>query len=153
MSINQGTKRQLFDKCESYVADKIAAAQKGMQDAQNAANNETKSSVGDKYETGRAMMHLEKNKYAIQLGEAIQLKQQLSEINPTKTCDIVENSSLVKTNKGNFFIAISLGKVELQKEKYYVISLASPLGKALHKAKKGDFITFRNMKYQILELI
>ena len=107
MPINQDIKQQLFEKCEAYVAQKVATAQKGMQDAQSAANNETKSSVGDKYETGRAMMHLEKNKYAIQLGEAIQLKQQLSEISPTKKCEIVENSSLIKTNKGNFFIAIS----------------------------------------------
>ena len=153
MPINQDIKQQLFQKCETYVAQKIAAAQKGMQDAQNAANNETKSSVGDKYETGRAMMHLEKNKYAIQLGEAIQLKQQLSEINPVKICKIVENSSLIKTNKGNFFIAISLGKVEIKAQKYYVISLASPLGKALHKARKGDNVAFRNTKYQILELV
>lgn len=153
MPINESIKQQLFDKCEAYVAQKIATAQKGMQDAQDAANNETKSSVGDKYETGRAMMHLEKNKYAIQLGEAIQLKQQLSTINPTKNCEIVENSSLIKTNKGNFFIAISLGKVELENEKYYVISLASPLGKALHQAKKGDKVAFRNIQYQILDLI
>ena len=153
MPINESIKQQLFDKCEAYVAQKIATAQKGMQDAQHAANNETKSSVGDKYETGRAMMHLEKNKYAIQLGEAIQLKQQLSTINPTKNCEIVENSSLIKTNKGNFFIAISLGKVELENEKYYIISLASPLGKALHQAKKGDKVAFRNMQYQILDLI
>ena len=153
MPINQDIKQQLFKECEAYVAQKIAAAQKGMQDAQRAANNETKSSVGDKYETGRAMMHLEKNKYAIQLGEAIQLKQQLSEISPTMKCEIVENSSLIKTNKGNFFIAISLGKVEVENEKYYVVSLVSPLGKALYQSKKGDSIPFRNMKYQILDLI
>lgn len=153
MPFNQNIKQQLFQQCEAYVAQKIATAKKGMQDAQNAANNETKSSVGDKYETGRAMMHLEKNKYAIQLGEAIQLKQQLSEINPNKNGEIVENSSLIKTNKGNFFIAISLGKVELDAEKYFVISLASPLGKALYQAKKGDTVPFRNMKYQILDLI
>ncbi len=153
MPINQSIKQQLFQQCEAYVAQKIAAAQKGMQDAQNAANNETKSSVGDKYETGRAMMHLEKNKYAIQLGEAIQLKQQLSEITPTKHCEVVENSSLIKTNKGNFYIAISLGKVALEGEKYYVVSLASPLGKALYQSKKGDSVAFRNIKYQILELV
>lgn len=153
MSINLQIKQRLFEECVKYVQLKIEAAQKGMNDAQSAANNETKSSVGDKYETGRAMMHLEKNKFALQLSEALQLKQQLNQIQQDKTSTQVEQGSLIKTNKGIFLIAISIGKVQLESQSYFVISLASPIGKALYKAKKGDIVPFRKTKYQILDIV
>lgn len=153
MSINLQIKQRLFEECVKYVQLKIEAAQKGMNDAQSAANNETKSSVGDKYETGRAMMHLEKNKFALQLSEALQLKQQLNQIQQDKTSTQVEQGSLIKTNKGIFLIAISIGKVQLDGQSYFVISLASPVGKALYKTKKGEIVSFRKTKYQILDIV
>jgi hypothetical protein len=153
MTINISIKEQLFHVCQTLIGEKIALAQKGMQDAQSAANNETKSSVGDKYETGRAMMHLEKNKYALQLSEALQLQQQISSIRADKVCEAVEQGALVATDKGVFFVAASLGKVELAKDKYFVISLASPAGQALRGAKVGDAVHFRNIRYSVLELV
>ena len=153
MSINLQIKQALFQACEKHIQQKIETAQKGMNDVQSAANNETKSSVGDKYETGRAMMHLEKNKFAIQLSEALQLKQQLAQIQQDKICIQVEQGSLIKTNKGYFFIAVSIGKMILSQQAYFVISLASPIGKVFHHTKKGDNISFRKTTYQILEIV
>ena len=78
-------KKLLHEKCEEYIAKRIATAQNAMDEAQRAANEETKSSAGDKFETGRAMMHLEKQKNAFQLGEALKVQQQLSKVNPNKS--------------------------------------------------------------------
>lgn len=153
MTNYQAIKQQLFEACKTYVNQRIAMAQKGIQDAQNAANDETKSSVGDKYETGRAMMHLEKDKYALQLSEALQLQQQLSTINISEAKPNIGQSSLVKTDKGIFFIAISIGKVVLENDTFFAISLAAPLGKAFYQKKKGDAVHFRGSVYQILSVI
>ena len=53
-----------------------------MNDAQRSANEEGKSSAGDKYETGRAMMQIERDKAANQLEEALKLKRILDQIQP-----------------------------------------------------------------------
>ena len=43
------------------IKQRIAAATLAIENAQSAANAEEKSSAGDKYETSRAMSHLEKD--------------------------------------------------------------------------------------------
>ena len=54
------TKAKLYDSCLKLVDERVAHIEDAMRNAQASANEETKSSAGDKYETGRAMMHLEK---------------------------------------------------------------------------------------------
>ena len=55
-------KQTLIEQCEEFVQQKIDVSEKLMNEAQDSANNETKSSAGDKFETGRAMMHAERDK-------------------------------------------------------------------------------------------
>ena len=52
----------LYELCCTYADSRIRVAQEAIQQAQQAANMEEKSTAGDKYETGRAMAHLEKEK-------------------------------------------------------------------------------------------
>ena len=70
-------KTQLYDACLSAVQLRIDNAQQAMKAAQESRDNETKSSVGDKYETGRAMMQGAQERNKVQLIAAMQLKQQL----------------------------------------------------------------------------
>ena len=90
--------------------------------AQQSANNETKSSAGDKYETGRAMMHLEKERLARQMIEVAKLRKPLEMINPEKIESTVALGSIVTTENRNYFLSVSLGEVELEEEKYFCIS-------------------------------
>src|SRR5882757_8326661 len=53
----------------AIIGLRIAAAKEAIEQAQQAANQEEKSSAGDKYETGRAMGHLQKDMHARQLAE------------------------------------------------------------------------------------
>jgi hypothetical protein len=78
-------RKELFDLCCAYAEARIRVAKEAMQQAQQAANAEEKSTAGDKYETGRAMAHLEKEKAAAQLFEANKLKEVLHKINPEIT--------------------------------------------------------------------
>ena len=63
--------------------------------AQEAANDDTKSTAGDKHETGRAMMHLEREKGEMQLIEAEKLKSFLDRVDISKTYQTVQTGSLV----------------------------------------------------------
>lgn len=48
-------KEQLLDHCNSYIGLKLETIRHAIANAQESANDDTKSSAGDKHETGRAM--------------------------------------------------------------------------------------------------
>ena len=52
-------KNQLYQLCCNYVNKRIDEINVIIDEAVEAANNETKSSAGDKYEVGREMMQQE----------------------------------------------------------------------------------------------
>ena len=68
-------KIKLHHYCESIVEEQLSGIIAALKDAQEGANNETKSSAGDKHETGRAMAQLETEKLNTQLNEANQLQK------------------------------------------------------------------------------
>ncbi|MGB0523674.1 MAG: GreA/GreB family elongation factor [Flammeovirgaceae bacterium] len=145
MSIQSQIKAALFQHCQTYVDERIDRIKTAIQTAQNAANEESKSSMGDKYETTRAMMHLEKEKLMGQLQEAAQLKKTLAQITP-KVSTIIQLGSLVKTQAGTYYLAVSIGKVQLDGTAYFVISPASPIGKALLGKQMNDEVNFNGRK-------
>ena len=116
-----------------------------------ASNNETKSSMGDKFETSREMVQQEINTLQIQLNENRNSRNSLKTIN-TNLHQTIGLGSLVQTEKGFFYIAVSLGEIISNEKKIFVISTESPLGKALHGKKMGDEILLNNMKQTILNL-
>jgi transcription elongation GreA/GreB family factor len=145
-------KNRLYDFCLNFVEQRIKVIQEAILEAQKAANEETKSSAGDKYETGRAMAQIDKDLNTRQLLEAQKLKAELLKIDLKPTLGIVQLGSLVYTSMGNYFLAISAGKIILENEVYFALSGASPLGtKLLHK-KIGDNVDF-NGKMLIINKI
>jgi hypothetical protein len=144
-------KQRLLAHCQQYVTQRLDTINDALEAARQAANEEGKSSVGDKYETGRAMMQLEQEKLALQLAEAQQLQQVLDRIHLEKLPPGIGEGHLVNSGQGNYFIAISAGKLELEGQLYYLISLASPIGAALAGHKTGDTVSFRGQSIPILE--
>src|SRR5476651_2014935 len=121
-------KEALYNQCLDYVQKRMDAAEQGIKEAQQASKDDTKSSAGDKYETGRAMMQQETDRNMAQLNEANKLKVALNTINPTANHTVIDTGSVVTTNNGNFYIAISAGTLTVDHENYFAISPASPVG-------------------------
>ena len=138
--------------CDIYVQERIDRAQSAIAEAQKAANNESKSSAGDKYETGRAMMHLEKEKHASQLSEAVKLKQVLDQINPDLALSAIGLGAIVETNQGYFYFAIGAGKLSLEGKDYFAIAPAAPIGQKLMGLQVGESTTFNGRTFQVLAL-
>lgn len=145
----QHTKQQLYDHCQAYLSQRIETARKAMSDAQAAANDETKSSAGDKYETGRAMAQLEIEKNSIQLTESMRLKKTLDGIKIDKHSLTIQPGSLVITQQSNFFIAISVGQYVIEGETFLIISAESPIGAKLKGLKAGESFSFNNKTHKI----
>jgi transcription elongation GreA/GreB family factor len=116
---------------------------------EEAIQNETKSTAGDKHETSRAMMQLEREKLGNQLKELSSQKTELERIDISLFSEKVVKGSLVKTDKGSFFIAIALGKTDTG---VYVISPQSPLGNKLMGLKQNDKAEINGTTYLIKEI-
>lgn len=151
-STHQQTKAALFALCQQYVQQRIDTARQAMEAAQEAANSESKSSAGDKYETSRAMAQLERDRNAQLLAEAMKLSQDLDRLTVDKSYATVQPGSLVMTNRGAFFISISAGKLMVYEKDYFAVSPASPIAMALSGRKSGDVVTFNKMTYQIVNV-
>lgn len=146
-------KQQLYLKCLAFVEQRIASAQEAISIAQQSANEETKSSAGDKYETGRAMAQLEIEKNSSQLAESLKLKQSLEKIEVDQRTETVRPGSLVKTNHGNFYLTISAGQFTIDNEDYFAISPASPIGQKLVGLHVEQSFSFNKKEFLVLQVI
>lgn len=146
-------KRRLYEYCQQLVSDQIASAQAELKKLQVMEGEETKSSAGDKYETSRAMLFLEKEKIAGRLAEAHKKQKALSQLSVGKTSETIAIGSLVKTDKGLFFIATSLGRLVVEGAEAYAISPVSPIGRALSSKKQGQQATFNTTTYEIMAVV
>ncbi len=134
-------KKELYLTCCEYVKKREGTIMQIIASNQKALASETKSSAGDKHETGRAMLQLEIEKASQQLEAIHNMKCTLARIKLNTTSNVVKLGSLAVTNQASYFIAISAGEIEIDKQKYYAISLDSPIGKLLlGKTKNNDFI-------------
>jgi transcription elongation GreA/GreB family factor len=140
---------QLFRQLNSRI-EELKAAQTLLKESRD---NESKSSAGDKYETGRAMAQIELDKLEQQLQNQLNLQAEILKIKPEQTTKEVGFGSLVKTSNGTYFISVGMGKIILNNTALYAISLASPLGQALKGAQTGDTLTFNGNTIQIISVI
>ena len=145
-------KKDLYQQCLAFVEARIRPAEQAIISAREAAADDTKSSAGDKYETTREMMQQEISRNQMQLMEARKLKHALSQISPDKQHDTVSNGSIVITDQGNFYLAISAGQLKRDTETYFAVSPYSPIGKKLLGLKVGDSFEFNGKGYVVREL-
>jgi transcription elongation GreA/GreB family factor len=146
-------RQQLLSQCHLVVEQRIAAAQAAIAMAQESANEEGKSSAGDKYETGRAMAQLEIEKASIQLAEANKLMQALEQVPVDPSGPVVKPGSLVITNQGNYFISIAAGRLILGEETWFAISTSSPLGATLIGKREGDVVKLRQKEIKVEKVL
>lgn len=145
-------KAVLHARCAAFIEDRLHSLQKALQAATESLNSETKSTAGDKHETGRAMAQLEQEQLSQQWQEAQALQNAFNKL-PTKTGDTAQAGSLLISSKGNFYLSIAVGKIDLEGKSYYAISTASPLGKLFLGKKKGEKIGFNGQEHEILEIL
>ncbi len=142
-------KEQLYNECVVFVENRFQTIQNTINEIQVSLTSETKSSAGDKHETGRAMLQLEREKAGNQLAEIQKTRELLSKVNISKTSKIVGLGSLVYTSNSNYFIAISAGAIKVNDDLFFAISSNTPIGQLLMGKTVGDTIVFRNQKFTI----
>jgi hypothetical protein len=145
-------KQALYQRCFEDIEQRINVIEETLASIRESRNNETKSSAGDKYETGRAMMQIEEDKNRSQLAQAFEVKNELQKLDIDKKTIRVENGSLVYTSNGVYFISIGIGKVKLEDQLYYCVSRFSPIGMKLIGKRTGDEIEFNGNQIRIVKI-
>jgi len=142
----------LYELCREYINSGIDAAKEAIANAREAADDDTKSSAGDKFETAREMMQQEIDLNTVHINELQKLKVALDLVSPEHHSDTVQHGSIVYTNQGNYYMAVSIGKLTANGTPYYALSSSSPLGVVLMGHKAGDSFKFNGKDFVIKEL-
>ena len=146
-------KEDLYNQCLTFVQNRLKTIQKTIDEIQESLTSETKSSAGDKHETGRAMLQLEREKAGKQLSEIQKLNQILSKIKGSKVSSIIGLGTLVFTTQSNYYITVSAGQLKVNDESFYAVSANTPIAKLLLGKQKGDHIKFRDQEFEIINVI
>jgi hypothetical protein len=142
--------KQLFwEKAIEILHARIEQANKAMNEAQQAANSEDKSSVGDKYETARAMALIDRDIHARQLESAQKDHSFIQHVDPTLLHKSIEVGACAQTDHGNYFFLTGLGPIEIGKEKIFFLSISSPVGKHMTGKIAGDRVYFNGKEITI----
>ncbi|QNM84984.1 GreA/GreB family elongation factor [Polaribacter pectinis] len=149
-------KEELFKQCEAFVDKRLQNVEEVISSNQKALQSETKSSAGDKHETGRAMLQLEMEKAGQQLAGISQMKEILNridvsnpEISGLKKAHL---GSIIFTEKANYFLSISAGNLTVGSKGFFAISVSSPIGKLLLGKQENDEFVFNNSTIKILKI-
>ncbi|WP_300026645.1 3-oxoacyl-ACP synthase [uncultured Maribacter sp.] len=145
-------KKDAYDFCVNFVDNRLTRIQNQIKELELALASETKSSAGDKHETGRAMIQLEREKLGQQLAELEKTQQLLSKVPKDRNAPTVGLGSLVVTDAFIYYIAISAGEFKSKPKSVYCISAATPIGKLVFGKKVGDVFSF-NGKELIIVII
>lgn len=142
------SKSTLFERVEQLLLEKLDQSKFYFNQLQESLHGETKSTAGDKHETGRAMVQFEIE----QAGKLI--NEHEIQLNSFKKIPLLEQNSihlgsLVQTNNGLFFISVSLGKVEIDNRTVLAIGPNAPLSKLFIGKQINDTITFNKQNYLI----
>lgn len=142
-------KRHLLNSCEAYIDKRVDQLEKAIEDLKEALKLETKCSMGDKYETSRAMLHLEFEKLSLQYKEYQKLRRTLSMIDPSIMLEMAKFGAIVQTTGHNYFLSVPVGELSYEGENYYAIGTASPIARALLEKQPGDRVNFKGKEILI----
>lgn len=134
------------------IQDKVDVFRDMIAQLANDAQNDAKSSAGDKHETALSMMHLEQEKLTRKLKENLEMKAVLEKIDPSAASDKIALGSLVRANGIYLFVSGALPKAVVGGVTVLALSPQSPLGGKLMGHGKGFSFEINGTRYTVEEI-
>ena len=145
----KSTKSQIQANLRSILENTLEEARREYLLAKESRDSDTKSSAGDKFETGREMMQREMDKLSALVDNTLNSIAKLDRIADLPTSMVISEGSLVETDQETYFISIGYGKLD----SIYAISIESPLGDELKGKRVGDRIEMRGRNITIKSIL
>lgn len=145
-------KQTLLAQCKNHLSHRRAGVQHILDTIATSLREETKSSAGDKHETGRAMLQLERENAGKQLAAIEDLESTFIRINAEVATGPIHLGSIVETTSATYFISIPVGKITVEEQIFYAIGIGSPIGQLLMGKTVGDVVSFRESDIIITDI-
>jgi len=116
-------KEHVVIRMRVLLDEKINESKTLIEEARESRDSDSKSSAGDKYETGRAMIQMEIDKGEALLTKTLNMKAELDQVKFNHENSVVGFGSLVKTNHETYMVAVSMGMIQVDDQTIYAISL------------------------------
>lgn len=146
-------KEEIHKHCQEILTSRLAALNKTLQDLAESVSNETKSTAGDKYETARAMLHIEQDHVRHQIQELNAQLSVLNSIDPSIAAKQIVLGSLIQTENAFFYLSTSLGKIRIHGKTVFVLSMQSPLGKTLIGLSEGGTFPMNGGTQRVIAIL
>lgn len=144
------TKDKVYSACRAWIQNQISELKSALEGVKESIANEDKSSAGDKFETARAMAQKEMELLGQQLQKALNDQKLLLSIDGDKELDHVQLGSLVKTEDKYLYIAVAIGKINVEGEDVFIISASSPMGQTILGKAAGFQFSMANKEQSLL---
>ncbi len=148
----QELKFELQQQCKDLIKLRHDSINKTISDIEFSLKEESKSTSGDKHHTGRAMLQIEREATGKQLREIEKVMLQLDKVTISDVSETIRLGSIIETNQANFFISISVGKLQVDDIIYLGIAPAAPIGRCLLGKVKNDQFNFNGVIYKIIKI-
>jgi transcription elongation GreA/GreB family factor len=145
-------KESLLQSCSQQIAEKYLTIQNKIKGIVASLDDATKSSAGDKHETARAMLQIDREQAGERMATIEKTQEVLYKIDLSQRSKNAHLGSLVTTNQGRFFLSISLGVLRIENTSYFCIGLQTPIGKLLFGKQVGDSFVFRDKTYTVTKI-
>ena len=142
-------KFELQQQCKDLVNERYQKIHKTISGIEESLKEESKSTSGDKHHTGRAMLQIDRENAGNQLREIEKVLHQVNKVNISTTSKTIRLGSIIETNQANFFMSISVGKLEVERKFYLGVAPNSPIGFYLLGKTEGEQFNFNGRVYKI----
>lgn len=146
------TKQQLLQICIERVDKRINDYKEEVKLIRESIESNDKVS-SDEDDSGNAKLLNDLEKNMTYLNDAQRAKEHLKLIKTNVPFVDAVLGSIIKTDSISFYLSTSIGKIELDDDVYYAISLSSPIGQLLKNKTQNDHFEFNQTKYIITEII
>ncbi|MDN3723042.1 3-oxoacyl-ACP synthase [Aequorivita sp. SDUM287046] len=145
-------KTELLKHCHNQVDNRYSKIKQTIAGIEDSLLEESKSSSGDKHETGRAMLQIDRENAGKQLQEIEKILPLLKKIDVNATSDYARLGSLVYTDRFTYFISLSIGTVSIAGADYLCVALNSPVGLLISGKKRGETFILNGSVYKIMDV-
>ena len=145
----QELKFELQQQCKDLIQIRYETVNKTIANIEQALRDESKSASGDKHHIERAMLQIQREEAGKQLREIEKVMFQLDKVTISDVSETIRLGSIIETNQANFFISISVGKLEVKDTIYLGVSPVAPIGRCLLGKVKNEQFNFNGVVYKI----
>jgi transcription elongation GreA/GreB family factor len=147
-----------FDKKQVHAAlidalnEKHKELQAALAETDDSLSADSKSTAGDKHETGRAMAQLEREKIGGFIQQHEQLMTNAQRLDSSIKTPAIRLGSLVNTSNGWYYISVAAGRIVLENTPVFCLSPAAPLVGVLLGKKSGEEVVWQGNSIAILSV-